>query len=68
MNKAKSNGYETVKFGEFLRLRLDNFGFNPLQGEMKTYGQLLCSGFVRFSRELLGPGQEQAVHTGSGWR
>lgn len=41
MNKAKSNGYETVKFGEFLRLRLDNFGFNPLQGEMKTYGQLL---------------------------
>lgn len=41
MNKAKSNGYEIVKFGEFLLLRLDNFSFNPLQGEMKTDGRLL---------------------------
>lgn len=37
MNKAKSNGDEIVKFGEFLLLRLDNFSFNPLQGEMENF-------------------------------
>lgn len=61
MNKAKSNGYKIVKFGELLLFRLDNFSFNPLRGERKTYGSS-CSAFVRFSRELLGPGEEQAFH------